>query len=212
MSFLVIGEYNANNCNDTYKMTFNVHRVHKHNSSSEGDASATRTNSFANRGSISTSRDDRLSLPTHVSASAPEDGQDNSISAINSFHHAGSHFKINGDEFKSSVSRSEILTAVSDGQADVTTGNNNDVGGVLTNRTHRPAQFARTSADKVSTDSMGDLHRHSTASARNNVKGYDGIVRNASIISNQERFIIQSTSSSIFQWIKLSNFTADIHL
>ena len=45
-------------------------------------------------------------------------GQDNSIPAFNSHHHAGSHLTVNSGEVKSSSSRSEILTVASDGQAD----------------------------------------------------------------------------------------------
>ena len=95
--FMVRRDYHANNSSKRHtpldKSRFNVFVNSR-------DASG---------GTVSTSSDDRLSLPTK--------GQDNSTYAFNSLYHAGSQFKVYSGESKSSVSRSEILTAVSDGQA-----------------------------------------------------------------------------------------------
>jgi hypothetical protein len=108
---------------------------------------------------VSTSPEDRLSLPSEKSVV----GQDNSTSAFNSFHIAGSHFKVYSGEFVSSNSRSEILTAVSDGQGGVLSSRNNDVGGVWTRHTPVLTRAAPTSTDINKTDSMGALSFRSAA-------------------------------------------------
>jgi hypothetical protein len=106
---------------------------------------------------VPTSPEDRLSLPSVNSVV----GQDNSTSAFNSFHIAGSHFKVYSDEVVSSNSRSEIPTAVSDGQGGVSSSRDNDVGGVG----HTPVltRTAPTSTDINKTDSVGALSFRSAA-------------------------------------------------
>jgi hypothetical protein len=101
---------------------------------------------------VSTSPEDRLSLPLSMAFK----GQDNSIPAFNNYHHAGSQLTVNSGELTSSNSRSEILTVVSDGQADGII-NSHAVGGAVTSHPQLPTQVEIASADKYSNDSMGVL-------------------------------------------------------
>ena len=160
---------------------------------------------------VSASPDDRLSLP-----SANAVGQDNSISAFNSYDIAESHFKVYSGEYVSSSSRSEILTAVGDGQGGVPD-SMNDVGGAWTPVLTRNA---RTSTDKNGNDSMGALSLRSAAypmmkgarspMMKENVSGSGEIDQNFCIISDHECIIAKSTSEPIFQWIVSNSFIADI--
>ena len=145
-------------------------------------------------------------------------GQDNSTSAFNSFHIAGSHFKVYSGEYMSSNSRSEILTEVSDGQGDFLSGSK-VVGGVWTNHAPVLARSARTSTDNNNeTDSLSVLSSCSHAaepiarySSTHDVElgrrnsGSSEIDRNVCLISDQCGTITKSTSNSIYQWIISNN-------
>ena len=210
---MVKRDYNANDVMEMYPI-LGVHREHEH-SSNKGHTSlgGSRLNVSGNspdfRGVVSTSSDDRLSLP--------KEGRDNSNPAFNSFQYAGSQFKVYSGEFKSFASRSEILTVVNDGQAGLFISNKDDVGGSRSDRSLGPTLVARIPADKYTNDSMGVLPHRSVARspvtklAGGIINDSDEVVRNADIIYDQECVISKSVSDSIFQWIMFNDFAADIH-
>jgi hypothetical protein len=161
-------------------------------------------------------------------------GQDNSIPAFNSHHHAGSQLTVNSGEFKSSSSRSEILTVVSDGQADGII-NSHAVDGAVTSHPKPPTQVEVASADKDSNDSMGVLSCLSggilssrvvdgkiPTQVEVNSRVVDGKIptqveaasesldRNAILISNNEFISSKYISNAILQWISENQCVADI--
>ena len=113
---------------------------------------------------VSTSPEDRLSLPLSMAFK----GQDNSIPAFNSHHHAGSQLTVNSGELTSSNGRSKILPVVSDGQADDIYYYSRVVDGKIPTQVDVnsrvvdgkiPTQVEVANADKFSNDSRGDLSR-----------------------------------------------------
>ena len=194
VDFMVRRDYNVEDVTEMYPF-IGVHHRHEHSSNNRHTPlDKSRHIAFVNSrdasGVGSTSSDDRLSLPTK--------GQDNSNSASNSLYHAGSQLKVYSGEFKSSASRSKILTEVSDGQAGFFIGNNDVVGGLLSDSTPVPALVARIPADKYSIDSMGVLPCRPVADY-GIIDGDDEVVRNASIISDQEGIFNKSISDSRFR-------------
>jgi len=203
-------DYIAYDFNDTCQM--GEHREHEQNSYSYSNRnpSASRLSEVLDnpltqsevldtpvaRGRVSTSPDDRLSLLSVKSVV----GQDNSTSAFNSFHIAGS----------------EILTEVSDGQGDFLSGSI-VVGGVWTNHAPVLTRTARTSTDNNETDSMGVLSFCSAAepiarySSTHDIElgrrngGSSEIDRYICLISDHCGTITKSTSNSIYQWIISKN-------
>ena len=220
-------DYIAYDFNDTRQMGENREHEQNSNSYSNRNPSASRLSEVLDnpltrsevldnpvaRWRVSTSPDDRLSLPSIKSVV----GQNNSTSAFNSFHIAGSHFKVYSGEYVSSNSRSEILTEVSDGQGDFLSSRKTVVGGVWTNHAPVLTRTARTSTDNNETDSMGVLSfcfaaepiaryssTHDIELGRRN-GGSSEIDRYVCLISDQCGAITKSTSNSIYQWIISNN-------